>query len=140
MFNVDGQTDEHDEADNRFLAISRRRLKIHQVINFSLQKRSATCLAIQSQSWARSQASPFEICCRQRDTGTSFAPSTSGFPCLYYSTNASFSPSSKRFSYQRDKWRTPENLKKNASSEATVLWIETNFHLGLRRFKSGTLN
>jgi hypothetical protein len=48
LFNVDGQTDEHDEVDNRFLAISRRRLKINQVINFSLQKRSATCLAIQS--------------------------------------------------------------------------------------------
>ena len=56
----------------------------------------------------RSKFCPREICGRQSDTGTAFSPRTSVFPCQFHSTNAPYSSSSTRCSYQKDKWTKSE--------------------------------
>lgn len=58
----------------------------------------------------RSQAGPCDTYRGHRDTGTDFSPSTSVFPCQYYSTSAPHSSSC--YSYQKDKRPKPDNLPK----------------------------
>jgi hypothetical protein len=77
----------------------------------------------------RSQVSPCEICSGQNGTGTGLSPSTSVFLCLYDSTNAPYSSSSTRCSYQKGKRAMPGNRSKsNVHLEIWEHWIETKFH------------
>jgi hypothetical protein len=58
----------------------------------------------------RSQAVPCDIYREHSESGTDFSPSTSVFPCQYYSTSAPYSSSC--YSYQKDKRPKPHNLPK----------------------------
>ena len=69
-----------------------------------------SCRPLTAKVRLRTQASPYEICGGQSGTGTSFPPSTFGFPCQYHSSNSRYSSSSKSCSYQKDKRAKPGNL------------------------------
>ena len=55
---------------------------------------------------------------------------TSVLPCLYPSTNAPHSSSSKCWSYKKGKWAMPGDLPKSSVlSKVGKRWTEQNFHL-----------
>jgi hypothetical protein len=63
-----------------------------------------------SEARKRSQVSQSEICGEGSNSRTGLSRSTSVFPCLYYSTDDSYSSSSACCSYQKDKRTKSGNL------------------------------
>jgi len=63
-----------------------------------------------SEDRKRSQVSQREICGDGSNSRTGLSRSTSVFPCLYHSTNDSYSSSSTCYSYQKEKRAKSEKL------------------------------
>jgi hypothetical protein len=65
---------------------------------------------VTSETRKRSQVSQRENCGEGSNSRTGLSRNTSVFPCLYHSTNDSYSSSSTCCSYQKDKRAKPGNL------------------------------
>jgi hypothetical protein len=75
---------------------------------------------ITAQARVRSQLIQCKICGGQTGTETGFSPSTSVFPCQDHSTNAPYSSSSTRCSYQKDEGtKLPSICKKGKTLSIT---------------------
>ena len=75
-----------------------------------------------------SQVSPCEIYGGQNGTGTDFSPSSYAFRCQCHSTNALYSYSSTRCSYQKGKEARPGNLPKKQCSSVDRGERDEYFH------------
>ena len=68
--------------------------KCNSCCNWSAVAQAVCRRPVKAETLVRYQVSPSEVCDRQSNSGTSFPPSISVFPCPYHSTNVPYSPSS----------------------------------------------